>query len=220
MRKKINEEKILTITAAVLILILTFSLSFFLVLIDRGFYDKSYSKYGAYDKIGVEGVRTTTDALIMYLTTEMPTGETTQAISVFTENEKSHLADVRIIMLCLKYAAILSLVGIILIFLRLRTKGNLGANVEKVCLYAAIANTAFLAIIILLSINFTWLFTNFHKVFFPQGNWIFPMDSLLITLFPREFFEDFLKKTLFHTGILTVILYFLGTSSNFFEKKK
>ena len=220
MHKKINEEKTLIFCSAALILIISFSLSFFLVLIDRGFYDNSFSKYGAYDKIGVEGVRATTDSLIKYLTSEYPDQEVKQGISVFTEKEKSHLADVRRIILFLKYTAIISLVAIIVIFLRMRIKGGIGEKVEKTAFYAAIANSAVLAIILLLSINFTWLFANFHKIFFPQGNWIFPDDSLLITMFPREFFQDFLKKTLFHAGILTVILYFLGTSSNFFEKKK
>ena len=36
-------------------------------------------------------------------------------------------------------------------------------------------------------IDFNGLFTMFHQVFFAQGNWTFPYDSLLICALPTEF---------------------------------
>ena len=36
-------------------------------------------------------------------------------------------------------------------------------------------------------INFDSLFTELHALFFSGGTWLFPADSLLITLFPEAF---------------------------------
>lgn len=35
-----------------------------------------------------------------------------------------------------------------------------------------------------------WLFTTFHQVFFPQGNWEFSVRSSLIRLYPPQFWID------------------------------
>lgn len=36
--------------------------------------------------------------------------------------------------------------------------------------------------------GFDALWMKFHVVFFPQGNWMFPYDSILITLYPESYF--------------------------------
>jgi len=56
-------------------------------------------------------------------------------------------------------------------------------------------------------INFerTWLFL--HEIFFPQGNYLFPYDSYLITTVPLEFFLRFCAATF----ILATILYGVWT---------
>ena len=41
-----------------------------------------------------------------------------------------------------------------------------------------------------LGLAWPWLFTTFHQVFFPGGNWQFPEDSGLIRLFPEQFWYD------------------------------
>jgi len=38
--------------------------------------------------------------------------------------------------------------------------------------------------------SFDWFFTTFHEIFFPQGNWQFPMGDHMITLFPDRFWSD------------------------------
>ena len=40
-------------------------------------------------------------------------------------------------------------------------------------------------------VSWSWLFEVFHLVLFPQGNWRFPADSLLIQTYPQEFFVSF-----------------------------
>ena len=43
-------------------------------------------------------------------------------------------------------------------------------------------------ILIFILIAFDNVFTIFHSILFPQGNWIFEESSLLIQTFPEEFF--------------------------------
>jgi integral membrane protein (TIGR01906 family) len=43
-------------------------------------------------------------------------------------------------------------------------------------------------------LNFDRFWLLFHAVLFPQGNWMFSMDSTLIQLYPAEFFESFVLR--------------------------
>ena len=50
------------------------------------------------------------------------------------------------------------------------------------------------AIIVVLLLFFAFFFEtafdNFHTLLFAEGTWIFPMDSVLIKLYPPDFFFD------------------------------
>jgi integral membrane protein (TIGR01906 family) len=53
------------------------------------------------------------------------------------------------------------------------------------------------------------VFSVFHQVFFPQGNWIFPAQSLLIQTYPASFFIGFASvwaTILIATGIAGFIV--------------
>ena len=60
--------------------------------------------------------------------------------------------------------------------------------VGKVVMAAGIAViVAFVALGVWAFIDFNGLFTMFHQLFFSQGNWTFPYDSLMICALPTEF---------------------------------
>jgi uncharacterized membrane protein len=40
-------------------------------------------------------------------------------------------------------------------------------------------------------IPFETLFTYFHLTLFPQGNWMFPPDSILVQFYPATFFANY-----------------------------
>ncbi len=65
-------------------------------------------------------------------------------------------------------------------------------------------------IIIGVLLNFDFLFSYFHKIFFPMGNYAFPQDSLLITLFPPEFFYKKSIEIFLYTSILSVFTFLFG----------
>lgn len=48
-------------------------------------------------------------------------------------------------------------------------------------------------------INFSWLFTIFHRSFFVGNSWLFPPDSSLIQLFPLKLWQDALKYLILAT---------------------
>ena len=117
----------------------------------------------------------------------------------YTLSERSHLEDVRQVM---KWADIL--LGVVLVgilFVVLYSKDNTTV-LQKSLWYGGIVTVSLLFLILLLTfLNFTALFTFFHQLFFPQGNWMFPADSLLIQTFPADFFVK-VGRTIFIDALL------------------
>ncbi len=62
-------------------------------------------------------------------------------------------------------------------------------QLQKLARYGGVITVSLLFfLLLLLLVNFNGLFTLFHQLFFPQGNWQFAADSLLIQTFPTGFF--------------------------------
>lgn len=125
----------------------------------------------------------------------------------FTNLERSHLEDVKQVMKYTNYAfyALFILATVIITYYR-KDKNYLFQ------LFNHGGKTTVAAIVLfgLLSLLFfEAVFTVFHTIFFSQGNWQFPADSLLIQTFPLEFFVTITRNiflvTLFF-GILFILL--------------
>jgi hypothetical protein len=110
-------------------------------------------------------------------------------ISIYTlpESAVDHLQDCIPVFTTSRIAIILSLVfalaGIILLVVRGRRK--LAGWIMFVIPLVVVGVTVALGIWAL--IDFDSLFTQLHGLFFANGTWLFPADSLLITLFPESF---------------------------------
>lgn len=80
-------------------------------------------------------------------------------------------------------AAVLALIGLALVGVmgRKRALGRVLLAVGIVVL------AAFVALGVWAAIDFTGFFATFHGLFFRQGNWTFPYDSLLICALPQAF---------------------------------
>ena len=63
-----------------------------------------------------------------------------------------------------------------------------------------------MAVVVMLGVlslfSFDTVFSWFHLVFFPQGNWQFAADSVLITTFPLEFFVEMSKRIFLFAFVL------------------
>ena len=104
----------------------------------------------------------------------------------YTAQEISHVEEVRVVM---DYADYFFYVLTILIFSLLIKNYHHKEEVKVVLKRAGITTMAAMAFILLVTLFFfNEIFTLFHVLFFPQGNWIFAADSLLIQTFPVTFF--------------------------------
>ena len=115
----------------------------------------------------------------------------------FTSDEISHMHDVRRLMTTLLGIEALLTIALVVIGFKLQMNQQMNQRknqqINRRFLQSILMRTglALVCIVALLAIlPFDALFAMFHKVFFPQGNWMFAADSMLITLFPSTFFAS------------------------------
>jgi uncharacterized membrane protein len=120
----------------------------------------------------------------------------------FDENEKSHMADVKRLVLIEEFIFIALLIGFfILIYKR---------KIYYTCFKKAsliLFLTALLSLIV--SVFFNSFFILFHFVFFPQWNWEFPASSLMIQVYQQSFFLNFFIITIIASLFITVFIHFI-----------
>lgn len=107
----------------------------------------------------------------------------------FTEAEVNHMHDVKWVLLVaiIAVAALFLLTLFSSISLRERSPGTIRRSLFS----GAWITLGLIAVLgVMGSFNWEWLFTTFHQVFFPQGNWEFSVRSSLIRLYPPQFWID------------------------------
>jgi integral membrane protein (TIGR01906 family) len=106
--------------------------------------------------------------------------------SAFAADEAAHMRDVRVVFYGFLLLAIAS---VFLIAWQLTRHGR------DVAVWRSISRGGLWLVIALIVLGlfaafaFDTAFELFHRIFFPGGNWAFPADSLLITLYPYAFWE-------------------------------
>ena len=101
----------------------------------------------------------------------------------------SHLDDCfRVVNIARAIICVFAAVGIILaiVLLTKREEGRRSLSRALRCA-AVILGLAFVAIAVYAFIDFEAFFSMFHSFFFADGTWTFSYDSLLITMYPEEF---------------------------------
>lgn len=107
----------------------------------------------------------------------------------FTEAEVNHMHDVKWVLLIatVAVAALFLLTLFSSISLRERSPGT----IRRSLFCGAWITLGLIAVLGVVGIfGWEWLFTTFHQVFFPQGNWEFSVRSSLIRLYPPQFWID------------------------------
>ena len=125
----------------------------------------------------------------------------------YTTAEQSHLQDVQKVFQGVDYIfyAVL-LVIVVILFYSIKNQLQL----SKLCWYGGISTVVFTGILLIaMALSFESSFTLFHTIFFPQGNWTFPVESLLIQTFPLEFFIS-MGKMIFLQTVLGGSLFIVG----------
>lgn len=107
----------------------------------------------------------------------------------FTEAEVNHMHDVKWVLLIatVAVAALFLLTLLSSISLRERAPGT----IRRSLFCGAWITLGLIAVLGVVGFfGWEWLFTTFHQVFFPQGNWEFSVRSSLIRLYPPQFWID------------------------------
>jgi uncharacterized membrane protein len=145
-------------------------------------------------------------------------------ISFLTVDEAQHMRDVRGLLDLVKVISLVLILMMIICAAIVIRKFRQGEKTTKknelnMIKTARILRTTLLAggVLALLVVGFLALsayfgfsdfWTAFHHVLFPQGNWQFSTDSVLITLFPQGFFEGFSSNVMLAAasyGILAIL---------------
>lgn len=124
--------------------------------------------------------------------------------SEFGIKEASHLKDVKFVFHFLLYFMIMCF--LFLVF-------NSG---KKSVLYGSVI--ALIIPLILYLIPFDFLFNSFHHIFFETGTWVFDESSVLIQMYPFEFFLGFFRDIVFRGWIISFVIFLLSMTA--FSKRK
>lgn len=213
-----NSSVIIAGLALVLIIILG---SFTVMIFNKEFYYNEYAKNHVYDKMVENGYATkentqnTTVAITENLIHYLRGKGDAASLNNFSPDEQSHLNDVARIMHAMYVTYYAAIIIFILLFLSLsfwiKDKDALVKYIAHIVLIGSITAGIILSIIVFSAIfYFEQLFTLFHVFIFPQGNWMFANNSLLITLFPQEFFFNMSLRIFFYAFFQTIIFLVIG----------
>lgn len=107
---------------------------------------------------------------------------------LLTADERSHMRDVSALVRVLGTLALVALAVLVACVLVLRReRRRLGG---LLLIAASSIGLAALLVAILFAVAFDQAFLAFHRIFFPQGNFLFGPDSNLLRLFPEPFWFD------------------------------
>jgi integral membrane protein (TIGR01906 family) len=208
-----NNIIIILFSIAIFIIILFGSLN--MMIFNKDLYYKEYSKNGVYITLsdnkdtGKEIATNITENVIKYF-------RNTEELQYFTNSEKSHMADVKHLIRTMQFiyygAAIISIGLFFYCYRKFKDDKYMFIRVlAKSLLYSSIAAGVFLVLMFLMSVfAFDFLFTMFHLTFFPQGNWMFDSSSLLITMFPQQFFFDITLRIFIYAMFQALIFFGMG----------
>ena len=210
-----TRKKVKILLLVVIILLIPFLIvlsNFKYKLYDDSFYSEEFTKNKVYEKVA-DADNIMTDLLLFFKEkkeiTELP----------FTEDERSHLVDVKGVIngfsVFLYICYFLFFIILLILFKLLKVD------------YKVIFNAIFLGAILtimtafvfyLLSLNFSSSFVGFHQIFFPQGNWQFPSDSLLIQISPESLFYDFFYTVIINSLVSAFFLILIWVMVFIYEK--
>ena len=169
------------------------------LLYDEAHYQKEFTKVGTYER--VPDADDVIESMLLFFKGE----EDDPGPANFTSDETMHLRETKSLIwsMTLTWYILIS-VKIILFGILIFTSKK---AIEDVIHIAVGSGTLMLAWPIMLSeIDFNYLFTAFHDFFFPNGGWMFSESTLLIQLFPMEFFWDSAAKMAYGSFFLGAAL--------------
>jgi len=107
----------------------------------------------------------------------------------FTEAEVNHMHDVKWVLLIATVAV--AALFLVTLFSNISLRERAPGTIRRSLFTGAWITLGLIAVLGVVGFfGWEWLFTTFHQVFFPQGNWDFSVRSSLIRLYPPQFWID------------------------------
>ena len=212
-------EKIITfISAAALVVMLLLTCVSQAVFGNMNYFRKEFEKYSVTQNIDMEmdDIMYVMDELMDYLhgdredLEEIVTNVNGEARDFFTEREKTHMADCKVLFdggFAIRKGAAVVFVALTLLLV-FKKKFSLRRFLKYAALFSVIIAAAAGILAIAASIDFNACFIVFHKLFFNNDLWILdPAEDLIINILVEPFFADMaLKIALYCAAVLTVIV--------------
>ncbi len=132
-------------------------------------------------------------------------------MQILSDREMLHMLDVRTLInklwnvnLTILIISFSSLITLSIVFKKrsISKKVIVKSSIQKLGLMSLVLGTILLTVI---TITFPYSFEIFHRTFFPQGNYLFPRDSVLISNLPASFFRNFLIISIIETIFVFII---------------
>ncbi|NQV91473.1 DUF1461 domain-containing protein [Candidatus Woesearchaeota archaeon] len=130
----------------------------------------------------------------------------------YEENAVSHMYDVKKVFF---YADVMFYVSLLILTLFLTHYRKKIKKISEFLNYGGWTTIIGLGSLLMFAlIGFNTLFTWFHRIFFPQGNWMFDAESLLIQTFPIEFFVSMSLKIFILALVFGIVFIVVGKYMN------
>ena len=126
----------------------------------------------------------------------------------------SHLDDCfRVVNIARAVIALLAIIGIVLAVVLMTKKAEGRRSLGRALHCAAIVlGLAVIAAAVYAFVDFDGFFTAFHKLFFADGTWTFSYNSLLITMYPEQFWVGMGAIWFVGSLIAGIIVFALGSA--------
>lgn len=188
---------------------------------NRSFYNWQYTKNQTAFLIGIShsDLMLVTDQLLDYMVDKAENLDMQYEVhgkktEIFDPNEKQHMVDVQKLFVNVIHFNIAIILLILISSAYLIRKDGFKAfryNLGKKYKFSAIVTSGICVILsIIFATNFNWFWTNFHYVFFSNDLWLLdPVVSIMINMFPLNFFTAMCSTILCLFIIICVIIYIL-----------
>lgn len=177
--------------------------------LNNNFYFREYKKNNVYVNINhsKEDIKKATYNITNYLKNKE---KTLHYKDIFSDQEKKHMDDVRVLFnkgLKIRMVTLVSIIAIV--FMNLK-------RYDKLIYYGTrsliLINLFFLLLCFLVSLNYDKAFTLFHNILFNNDLWLLsPKESIIINLLPIEFFIDISIHILITNLFINIIIISLFT---------
>lgn len=183
----------------------------YLLLFNPVFYSWGFERNQVYNRYSNRSIPdATAKQLIEYFKSDK---QDLPDIDLFDQKEKEHLLDVKFLIKQSldNYFSFLLMSLFCFLLLYFLNKKKFVKKIGYLFLFGGLTTLFVTIVLIISSIKFDWIFTRFHLVFFPQGNWMFPNDHNLIMLFPKSFFFEGFAVVLFISLIQSFLLLLISS---------